>query len=101
MPKFKLEVELPTGVDMVRLAFTKDGWEAACMSYATVDRHGVKIDSQLGWSFKERTPEKAVLNAALAAREHTIRIKRTRDAKAGPNEPKLSEADELSKLLGI
>lgn len=101
MPKLKIEVDLPEGVDFIRLSFSKDGWEAACSAWSTTDRWGVAIPSQLGYGFKGKTPEAAIKEAASMAAYHRNKLKQQRNNRPDPNAPKLSEADELAKLLGI
>lgn len=101
MPKLKIEVDLPEGVDFIRLSFSKDGWEAACAAWATVDRYDVAIPSQLGYAFKAKSPEAAIKEAASMAVFHRNKIKQQRNNRPDPNAPKLSEAESLAKLLGL
>ena len=101
MPKLKIELDLPEGVDFIRLAFSKDGWEAACCAWASEDRWGVAIPSQMGYAFKGKTPELAIKEAASMAVHHRNKIKQQRNNRPDPNAPKLSEADSLAKLLGL
>lgn len=101
MPKLKIEVDLPEGVDFIRLSFSKDGWEAAASAWATTDRYGIAIPSQLGYAFKGRTPEAAIKEAASMACHHRNKLLQQRNNRPDPNAPKLSEADSLAKLLGL
>lgn len=101
MPKLKIELDLPEGVDFIRLAFSKDGWEAACCAWASEDRWGVVIPSQMGYAFKGKTPEAAIKEAASMAVFHRNKIKQQRNNRPDPNAPNVSEADSLAKLLGL
>ena len=101
MPKLKIELDLPEGVDFIRLAFSKDGWEAACCARASEDRYGIAIPSQMGYAFKGKTPELAIKEAASMAVHHRNKIKQQRNNRPDPNAPKLTEGETLAKLLGL
>lgn len=98
MAKFTISVDLPKGVDFVRLHNTPQGWEATCISYATADRWEVPIPSQIGVAFKQRSAELAIKVAAEDARKRTQAILAKRNAAP---DPRLSDEDKLFKMLGL
>lgn len=98
MAKFEISIDLPKGVDFVRLQNGENGWEATCISHQTVDKFEVVVPAQFGFVFKQNSPEAAIKHAAEMARNKTLDILRKR---ASAPDPRLSEEDKLLKMLGL
>jgi hypothetical protein len=98
MPKFEISVDLPKGVDVIRIQQSKDGWEATCLSHATVDKYEVAVPGQFGQAFKHHTPGQAIKVAADMARAATAKLVSQRNAKP---DPRLSPEEQLLKQLGL
>lgn len=98
MPKFEISVDLPKGVDVIRIQQSKDGWEATCLSHKTMDKWDMTVDPQYGYSFKQHSPNLAIKHAADMARAATIKLVSQRNAKP---DPRLSPEEQLLKALGL
>ena len=98
MPKFEISVDLPKGVDVIRIQQAPNGWEASCLSHQTVDKYGVVVPPQVGQSFKHHTPAAAIRSAAEQARFNQAKVLNQRNSKP---DPRLSPEEQLLKQLGL
>lgn len=88
---------LPHGIELVRLAQTKDGWEATVVLWGKPDKWGIEIPSQFGYAFKGRAIQPTLDVAVADARNKFNKINSAR------RDPKkvLTPEEQMLEMLGL
>lgn len=85
--------------DLIRLAQSKDGWEAAVAYWSQPDKWGNTIPTQFGYGYKAHSIQKAIDIAYEDAKFKFHRILAARNS-VNPTKP-LTEEEQLLKLLNL